>query len=86
MNLYRLKWTKNVRSSDGEWAYSEVKVSDLFKLAWKDNATDASKLDKDDLVLLRQKGFVTHLVKILDHKPRCQTGTGDYDLSTGQKA
>jgi hypothetical protein len=33
MDLQGLKWTKNVRRGDGAWAYSQFKVSDLFKRA-----------------------------------------------------
>lgn len=53
MDLQRLKWTKNVKRGDKAWAYSQFKVADLFKLAWKDDEVDASKPQKDDLILLR---------------------------------
>lgn len=80
MNLQDLKWTKNVKRDDGDWAYKKFKASDLFKLAWKDDYANASKPKKDDLILLRQQGFVTHLVKILDYKPEHETGKGDWDI------
>jgi hypothetical protein len=35
MDLQRLRWTKNVKRDDGAWAYSDFKIGDLFKLAWK---------------------------------------------------
>jgi hypothetical protein len=54
MDLQGLRWTKNVRRGDGAWAYSQFKVSDLFKLAWKDNEANANRLEKGDLILLRQ--------------------------------
>jgi hypothetical protein len=68
MNLTNLKWTKNIRRADGDWAYSEFKPSHLFKLAWKDNEANANKPEKYDLILLRQQGYVTHLVRVLDYK------------------
>ncbi|AFY41975.1 hypothetical protein [Nostoc sp. PCC 7107] len=80
MDLHLLKWTKNVRRDDGDWAYSPCKVHDLFKLAWRDNEDDARRPEKDDLILLRQRGYVTHLVKILDYKPERESGKGDYDI------
>lgn len=80
MNLQRLKWTKNVRRIDGAWAYSQFKVSELFKLAWKDDEANASKPEKDDLILLRQKGYVTHLVRVLDYKPEREFPIADYDI------
>jgi hypothetical protein len=73
MDLQRLKWTKNVRRTDDDWAYAEFKIGHLFKLAWKDNEGDASKPQKNDLILLRQKGYVTHLIKVLDCKPDSET-------------
>lgn len=80
MNLQRLKWTKNVRRIDDAWAYAEFKAGQLFKLAWKDDKGNASKPQKDDLILLRQKGYVTHLVKLLDYKPENETWAGDYSI------
>lgn len=80
MDLQRLKWTKNVKRGDGAWAYSQFKASDLFKLAWKDDEVNASKPEKDDLILLRQQGYATHLVKVLDYKPERETRQGDYNI------
>jgi hypothetical protein len=80
MDLQDLKWTKNVRRGDGAWAYLEYKVSDLFKLAWKDDETNANRPEKGGLILLRQQGYVTHLVKILDYKAEREVWTGDYDI------
>jgi hypothetical protein len=72
--LYQLRWTKNVRPSDGNYAYSQFKVSNLFKLAWKDDDENANRLEKNDLILLRQHGYVTHMVKVLD----CQSEQEDW--------
>ncbi|MEH1908257.1 hypothetical protein [Nostoc sp.] len=79
-DLQRLKWTKNVKRDDGAWAYCQFKVSDLFKLAWKDDEINASKPEKDDLVLLRQQGYVTHLVRVLDYKAEHEDWKGDYNI------
>jgi hypothetical protein len=67
MNLQSLQWTKNVRPADG-WAYTQFKVADLFKLAWKDNEANANRPERYDLILLRQHGYVTHLVKVLNRQ------------------
>ena len=80
MDLQRLRWTKNVKRDDGAWAYSDFKIGDLFKLAWKDDEANASKPQKDDLILLRQKGYVTHLVKVLDYKAEREAWEGDYTI------
>jgi len=80
MDLQRLRWTKNVKRGDRAWAYSQFKAGDLFKLAWKDDEANASKLQKDDLILLRQKGYVTHLVKVLDYKFEREAWEGDYSI------
>jgi len=80
MDLQRLKWTKNVTRIDDAWAYSRFKADDLFKLAWKDNEANASKPQKDDLILLKQKRYVTHLVKLLDYKPEYEAWNGDYSI------
>ncbi|MFM6899926.1 MAG: hypothetical protein ACKPKF_22570, partial [Microcystis panniformis] len=80
MDLQYLKWTKNVRRNDGTWAYREYKVSDSFQLAWKDDEVNANKPEKDSLILLRQRGYVTHLVKVLDCKAEREIGKDNYDI------
>ncbi|BAZ41127.1 hypothetical protein NIES4101_70890 [Calothrix sp. NIES-4101] len=81
MDLINLKWTKNVKHPDSKlWAYPNVNTGDLFKLSWKDNTSNADKPDKDDLILLRQKGYVTHLVKVLDYKHEKYPWEGDYNI------
>ena len=77
LNLQNLKWTKNVKPNDGSYAYSEHKVSNLFKLTWRDNQENANKPQINDLILLRQYGYVTHLVKVLDSQS-AQDGQGNY--------
>ncbi len=81
MDLTNLKWTKNVRHQDSELlAYPNVNIGDLFKLGWKDNKSNADKPHKDDFILLRQNGFVTHLVKVLDYKHERESWEGDYNI------
>ncbi|MCL1491627.1 MAG: hypothetical protein M1G31_12870 [Pseudanabaena sp. Salubria-1] len=84
MNLSRLQWTKNVKPSDG-WAYSEFGVSQLFKLAWKDDEANAKRPDRDDLILLRQHGYVTHLVKVLNRQAEREDWQGNYNRSVGKQ-
>ena len=79
MNLQHLCWTKNVRPVDG-WAYCEFKVSALFKLAWRDDETNANRPEKNDLILLRQHGYVSHLVKILNRQAEREDWQGDYNI------
>lgn len=81
MNLQNLKWTKNVRPQGEEtWAYRPFKVGSLFKLAWKDDEGNASKPQREDLILLRQGGYVTHLVEVLDYKPEREKWQGDFNV------
>lgn len=79
MNLQHLQWTKNVKPIDG-WAYREFKASELFKLAWKDDEANANKPKRNDLILLRQHGYVTHLVKVLNRQAEREDWLGDYNL------
>lgn len=81
VDLQHLKWTKNVNAQDDEfWAYVQFKSGYLFKLSWKENEANASRPLKDDLILLRQKGYVTHLIKVLDYKPERETWQGDFNI------
>ncbi|MFM2431518.1 MAG: hypothetical protein RLZZ511_2731 [Cyanobacteriota bacterium] len=79
MNLESLKWTKNVKPSEG-WAYSDFEKSELFKLAWKDNEDNANRPERGDLILLRQHAYVTHLVKVLDRKAEREEWQGEWSL------
>ncbi|WP_290878798.1 hypothetical protein [Fischerella sp.] len=81
MDLKNLKWTKNVTPQGNEWwAYSKFNAGYLFKLHWRDNKTNADKPQKDDLILLRQRGHVTHLVKVLDYKSEYDIWPGDFNI------
>jgi hypothetical protein len=79
MNLERLQWTKNVKDSDG-WAYCEFKKGELFKLAWRNDEANANRLERDDLILLRQLGYVTHVVKVLNRQAEREDWQGEYNL------
>lgn len=79
MNLERLQWTKNVRPDEG-WAYCESKKGELFKLVWKDDEANASRPEKDDLILLRQHGYVTHLVKVLNRQAEREDTLSNWNL------
>ena len=75
MNLTGLKWTKNVKNQDGRyWAYKDKAeyiepAENVFGLNWKYNQFgNASKPQKDDLIILRQHARVTHIVRVLDNE------------------
>jgi hypothetical protein len=81
MDLQNLKWTKNIRPTGQEpWAYDPFKIGSLFKLAWKDDESNASKPQREDLILLRQSSYVTHLIKVLDYKPEREKWQGDFNI------
>ncbi|MBG1265206.1 hypothetical protein [Nostoc sp. WHI] len=71
MDLTELKWTKNVnhQGDDKDWAYQNIDPdSNIFPLNWKkEQAKNALKPEKSDLILLRQRGKVTHIVKLLNN-------------------
>jgi hypothetical protein len=69
IDLSRLKWTKNVDNPE-VWVYRHNEISypylvPEFRLHWK-REHGAGKLQEGDLILLRQRTKVTHLVKVLD--------------------
>lgn len=72
MNLDHLKSIKYVNDQGNQpWAYENWKRGDVFPLNWKANQIDnAAKVQCGDLMLLLQKGLVTHLVEVTDDKPR----------------
>lgn len=73
MDITKLIWTKNVTplypAKKNDWAYRLEKST--FKLHWrnKDNQdkNNAGKPEEGDIILLRQRGKVTHLVKLRDN-------------------
>ncbi len=77
MDLTGLKWTKNVRQQYGEgWGYQNIPYINeslypglrIFGLSWKDGQEkNANKPKEGELVILRQKSSVTHIVKLLNN-------------------
>jgi hypothetical protein len=49
-------------------------------LAWKNNEINASKPQREELILLRQLGYVTHFVKVTDDKPKREPGKDEFDI------
>jgi hypothetical protein len=82
MTLQNLKWTKNIDPRGTEpWAYQSFKPGNLFKLAWsKDSEHNANNPQREDLILLRQHGYVTHLVEVHDHKAEREKSEGDFNI------
>lgn len=81
MNIQSLKWTKSVTPQrDEPWAYNSFKIGDCFDLDWKNGKANASKPQQKDLILLRQKSFVTHLIKVCDDERKERTGKGEFDI------
>lgn len=83
-DLSRLKWTKNVNNPD-VWVYrhDEIHYPYLvpeFKLHWK-KEHGAGKLQEGDLILLRQRTKVTHLVKVLDDQIHDAQNNSDFALT-----
>lgn len=79
INLECLQWTKNVKPAE-RWAYCEFKKGELFKLAWKEDEANANRPKRDDLILLRQHGYVTHLVKVLNRQVEREDSPNDWNL------
>ncbi len=84
MDLSRLKWTKNVNHPDPtKWAYGvhEISYPYLFpelRLHWAPNEhTNAKRVPKEDLILLRQRTKVTHIVMPIDDEVR-DVGQADH--------
>lgn len=71
MDLTQLKWTKNVnhQGDDKYWAYQNIDPDlNTFQLNWKtEQAENAIKPQESELILLRQRGKVTHIVKLLNN-------------------
>jgi hypothetical protein len=85
MDLTKLKWTKNVnhQGNDKYWAYEDID-SDLkiFRLNWKiEQEENALKPDKNELILLRQRAKITHIVKLLDKNVSREPMDGEFAIS-----
>jgi hypothetical protein len=70
MDLTELKWTKNINHQDGEKYCAYHPDLKNFPLQWKkDQEKNAGKPHKGELIILRQRCKVTHIVKVLDDNP-----------------
>jgi hypothetical protein len=81
MDLQCLFWTKNiVPQGEEKWAYKPFKVGDKLHLNWKSNEVNANKPELGDLILLRQRGYVTHLVRVSDDELKYESWRGDFSI------
>lgn len=70
MNIKHLKWIKNITPQGSEtWAYKSFNVEDVVGLHWKENEENAQKPKEGDLILLKQKNYITHIVEVIDRQP-----------------
>jgi len=74
MDITKLIWTKNVTplypTKEEKWAYPPQEKP--FRLHWRnknnqDIKNAGEQLKQGDIILLRQRGKVTHLVKLVDN-------------------
>lgn len=69
INLASLKWSKNVnyQGSFVFWTFPIEDISKIFLLHWrKTNKQNARKPKEGELIILRQHGCVTHIVKVFN--------------------
>ena len=74
----KLLYIKNVRRSDGAWAYTLQDIPEIggsvesrvFELFWTPAGKGANLASKDDLMILNQQARVTHVVEMLDDEVR----------------
>ena len=81
-DITKLKWTKNIKvlyKEHGKWAASNV--GEHFNLVWrnKDNKDEknAEEPQEGELILLRQRGRITHIVELLDSQVSYSTTARD---------
>ncbi|MBW4638655.1 MAG: hypothetical protein KME05_10535 [Gloeocapsa sp. UFS-A4-WI-NPMV-4B04] len=82
MDLAGLKWTKNVKPNDKDWAYDNID-SDLriFRLHWRDSYKEnAYKPKEGELIILRQYAKVTHIVKLLNNTLYSEGSKPDFNI------
>lgn len=82
MDLAGLKWTKNVKPNDKDWAYDNID-SDLriFCLHWRDSYKEnAYKPKEGELIILRQCAKVTHIVKLLNNTLYSEGSKTDFNI------
>ncbi|WP_298916866.1 hypothetical protein [uncultured Nostoc sp.] len=85
MDLTKLKWTKNVnhQGDDKYWAYQNIDPDlNTFRLNWKtEQAKNALKPQESELILLRQRTKVTHIVKLLNNTLHKEPPDGEFSIS-----
>ncbi|MEH2196778.1 hypothetical protein [Nostoc sp.] len=85
MDLTQLKWTKNVnhQGDDKYWAYQNIDPDlNIFRLNWKtEQAENARKPEEGELILLRQRAKVTHIVKLLNNTLYEEPTDGEFGIS-----
>jgi hypothetical protein len=85
MDLTELKWTKNVnhQGNDKYWAYQNIDPDlNIFRLNWKtEQAKNALKPEEGELILLRQRAKVTHIVKLLNKTLYEEQSDGEFSIS-----
>jgi hypothetical protein len=71
MDLSELKWTKNINHQHGEkFCAFDANFKTFFPLQWKkEQEKNAGKPNKGELIILRQRCKVTHIVELLDDNP-----------------
>lgn len=72
MDLTELKWTKNInhQGDDKHWAYEDINTDlKIFALHWKkpEYKDNAIRPKEGELIILRQRTKVTHIVKLLNN-------------------
>ncbi|QLE48562.1 hypothetical protein FD724_10845 [Nostoc sp. C057] len=79
MDLNGLIWTKNVKPLNGEsWAYPDYRIPTIhpglkiFALHWRNlrgrDKINAKTPEEGELIILRQRGKVTHIVQMLNNQ------------------
>jgi hypothetical protein len=71
MDLSELKWTKNINHQHGKkFCAFDLDLKKIFPLQWKkEQEKNAGKPNKGELIILRQRCKVTHIVECLDDNP-----------------
>ncbi|MGV0103061.1 hypothetical protein NSTCB13_01633 [Nostoc sp. DSM 114160] len=86
MDLNGLIWTKNVTPIDGEiWAYKNIDTIypdlNIFALHWRNlekrDELNAKTPQEGELIILRQRSKVTHIVQMLNNQLYPDKNAGD---------
>ncbi|MGF1939607.1 MAG: hypothetical protein RM347_035700 [Nostoc sp. ChiQUE02] len=86
MGLNGLIWTKNVKPLNGErWAYENIPIVHpglkIFALHWRNfenrDEINAKTPQEGELIILRQRSKVTHIVQMLNNQLYPDKNAGD---------